>query len=189
MIMCLSSDKKHYVSPETRLYENRIISFVSEFNDKTCEQITHNLLCLDECMASDAPKDIDVILNSGGGSVTAGLGLINTMESLSSKVNIIVTGQAASMGAVFLACATGRRIAQKDSRIMIHQPLGGYSGQASDILIHANEIKRMKALLYKKLTDTTKGKCTIKRMEELCERDNFLTPEMALELGLIDEIR
>ena len=188
MVYCKSRDGKKFVAPETRLYENRIVSFVRGFDDASCEELQLSLLCLDVGKKGESRDDISIYLNSGGGVVTAGLGLIDVIHSLDSKVNVVCVGQACSMGAMLLACTSGERLAMKRSRIMIHQPLGGFSGQCSDIIIHAAEIERMKNLLIDMLTESTKGKTSRERMVDLCDRDCYLTPEQALEIGLIDGI-
>ena len=188
MIYCKSRDGKKFVSPKTRLFENRIVSFVKPFTDETCEDLQSMLLCLDVGGRDSKHEPISIYLNSGGGAVTAGLGLLDVIDSLDSKVDVVCVGQACSMGAMLLACTTGRRMAMKNSRIMIHQPLGGIQGQCSDIQLHAAEIQRLKTKLITMLADSTNGKVTVEEMEELCNRDNFLTPEKALEYGLIDEV-
>lgn len=188
MVHCKSRDGKKYVTPETRLFENRIVSFVKTFTDETCEDLQTKLLCLDVGVKGKDRENISIYLNSGGGAVTAGLGLINVIHSLDSKVDVVCVGQACSMGAMLLACTSGKRMAMKDSRVMIHQPLAGYEGQCSDIQLHAAEIQRLKVKLIGMLADSTKGKVSYDEMERLCDRDNFLTPEQALEYGLIDEI-
>ncbi|MGR5365732.1 ClpP family protease [Photobacterium damselae] len=188
MVYCKSRDGKKFVTPETRLFENRIVSFVKQFTDESCEELQMKLLCLDVGGKGKDQENISIYLNSGGGVVTAGLGLLNVIHSLDSKVDVVCVGQACSMGAVLLACTSGKRMAMKDSRIMIHQPLGGFNGQCSDIQLHAAEIQRLKEKLISMLADSTKGKVGFEEMEALCDRDNFLSASQALELGLIDEI-
>ena len=137
--------------------------------------------------SADPDKDIQIYINSPGGSVSAGLGIYDTMQLISCDVATICTGLAASMGAVLLtAGAAGKRSALPHSRVMIHQPLGGVQGQASDIKIHADHILRTKKHLNEILADNT-GK-PLEIIERDTDRDNFLTAEQAKEYGLIDEV-
>ena len=132
-------------------------------------------------------KDISLYINSPGGSVTAGMAIYDTMQFIKPNVNTVCTGQAASMGALLLtAGATGSRYALPHARIMIHQPLGGYQGQATDIDIHAKEILRIKQELNEILVKHTGQK--MDKVENDTERDNFMSAEEAKEYGLIDDV-
>jgi len=131
-------------------------------------------------------KDISIYINSPGGSVTAGLAIYDTMQFIKPDISTLCIGQAASMGAVLLAAgAKGKRFSLPHSRVMIHQPLGGYQGQASDIEIHAKEILKIREQLNQLLADHT-GQ-TIETIDKDTERDNFMSSDQAVEYGLIDE--
>lgn len=168
----------------SRLLKDRIVVLSSEVNDAVASSIIAQLLYLD---SQESSEDIKFYINSPGGSVTAGLGIMDTMNLVKADVSTICIGQCASMGALLLSAgAKGKRLALPNSRILIHQPLGGASGQASDIEIAANEILRMKKKLSLILSQNT-GQ-TIETIKIDTDRDNILEPEEALEYGLIDEI-
>ena len=168
----------------SRLMMDRIIFLGTQVDDYTANVIQAQLLYLD---SADPGKDISIYLNSPGGSVYAGLGIYDTMQFISSDVATICTGMAASMAAVLLtAGAKGKRSALKHSRVMIHQPLGGAQGQASDIKIHADHILRIRAKLNRMLSEQT-GK-DLETIERDTERDNFMSAEEACAYGLIDKV-
>ena len=168
----------------SRLLKERIIFLGDGIDDRISSLIIAQLLFLE---AEDPEKDIFMYINSPGGSVTAGLGIIDTMNYIKPDIATICMGQAASMGALILSCgARGKRSALSNSRIMIHQPLGGFSGQASDFEIHANEILKIKNKLNKILAKNT-GK-TIKTIEKDTNRDNFFEAKEALEYGIVDQV-
>lgn len=168
----------------SRLLKDRIIFLSGEVEDNMANTIVAQLLFLD---AQDKEKDIVMYINSPGGVITAGLAIYDTMKHISADVSTICVGQAASMGAVLLSAGTkGKRYSLPNSRIMIHQPLGGARGQATDIQIQAKEIERMKKLTSKILSEGT-GK-SIEDIYKDTERDNFMSAEEALKYGLIDKI-
>ena len=168
----------------SRLLNDRIIFLSDEVNDTTASLVVAQMLFLE---AQDPTKDISFYINSPGGSVTAGMAIYDTMQYIKCDVSTICIGMAASMGAFLLAAGTkGKRIALPHSEIMIHQPLGGAQGQASDIKIRAELILRTRDMLNKILSEKT-GQ-PIERIEKDTDRDNFMTAEQALEYGLIDRI-
>lgn len=168
----------------SRLMMDRIIFLGTQIDDYTANVIQAQLLFLD---TSDTGKDISIYINSPGGSVYAGLGIYDTMQYINSKVATICTGMAASMAAVLLvAGAQGRRSALKHSRVMIHQPMGGAQGQASDIEITAREIQKLKKELYMIIADHS-GK-SFEEIEKDSDRDYWMTAQEAKEYGMIDEI-
>ncbi len=168
----------------SRLMMDRIIFLGTQVDDYTANVIQAQLLYLD---SSDPGKDISIYLNSPGGSVYAGLGIYDTMQFIGSDVATICTGMAASMAAVLLvAGADGKRSALKHSRIMIHQPMGGAQGQASDIEITAREIQKLKRELYTIIADHSKN--TYERIEKDSDRDYWMTSQEALEYGMIDKV-
>lgn len=168
----------------SRLLKERIIFLSDEVNDVTASLVVAQLLFLD---AEDPGKDIYLYINSPGGSVTAGMGIFDTMQYIKSDVSTICVGMAASMGAFLLAAgAKGKRFALPNSTIMIHQPLGGMQGQASDMKIHADFILKTKDTLNKILSERT-GQ-TLEQIEKDTDRDNFLSSQEAKDYGLIDEI-
>lgn len=168
----------------SRLLNDRIIFLSDEVNDTTASLIVAQLLFLE---AQDPDKDIFFYINSPGGSVTAGMAIYDTMQFIKCDVATICIGMAASMGAFLLAAGTpGKRSALPHSEIMIHQPLGGAQGQASDIKIRAELILRTRDMLNRILSDRT-GK-PVEVIERDTDRDNFMTAEQALEYGLIDHI-
>ena len=170
----------------SRLMRERIVFLSGPVNDSMAEIAIAQFLFLE---AEDPTKDIHVYINSPGGEVTAGLGIIDIFNYIKPDICTYVTGQACSMGALFLAAGTqGKRFSLPNSTIMIHQVLGGASGQASDIEIQARETIYLKEKLNKMLTDYTYGKTDYDTMVKYTDRDNYLRPERALEIGLIDKI-
>ncbi|MGI6655407.1 MAG: ATP-dependent Clp endopeptidase proteolytic subunit ClpP [Desulfobulbus sp.] len=168
----------------SRLLKERIVFLGTQVTDDLASLIVAQLLFLE---AEDPDKDITLYINSPGGSVTAGMAIYDTMQYIRCDVATLCMGQAASMAALLLACgAAGKRFALPNARIMIHQPMGGYQGQATDIDIHAREILRMRQDLNTILARHT-GK-TIKKIQADTERDNFMCPEDAKAYGLIDRV-
>lgn len=168
----------------SRLLNDRIIFLSDEVNDATASLVVAQMLFLE---AQDPTKDISFYINSPGGSVTAGMAIYDTMQYIKCDVSTICIGMAASMGAFLLSAGTkGKRIALPHSEIMIHQPLGGAQGQASDIKIRAELILRTRDMLNKILSENT-GK-SIKQIEKDTDRDYFMTAKEALEYGIIDRI-
>ena len=168
----------------SRLLKDRIIFLSDEVNDTTAILVVAQLLFLE---AEDPDKDIHLYINSPGGSVTAGMAIYDTMQYIKPDVSTICIGMAASMGAFLLnAGAKGKRFALPNSEIMIHQPLGGAKGQATDIEIHAKWILKIKERLNKILSERT-GQ-PIEKIQEDTERDNFMSAQEAKEYGLIDEV-
>ena len=168
----------------SRLLKDRIIFLGEEVNDVTASLVVAQMLFLE---GEDPDKDINLYINSPGGSITAGMAIYDTMQYIKCDVSTICIGMAASMGAFLLASgAPGKRFALPNSEIMIHQPLGGMQGQATDIKIHADRIIKIKETLNKILSDRTG-----KPYEQICadtERDNFMTALQAKEYGLVDEV-
>lgn len=168
----------------SRLLKDRIIFIVGKIDDYVANLVVAQLLFLE---SEDPKKDIYMYINSPGGVITSGLSILDTMNYLKCDVSTVCFGQAASMGAVLLAGgAKGKRFALPNSRVMIHQPLGGVQGQASDIEIHAKEIKTLKEKLNNILATAT-GQ-TLKKIEKDTERDFFMDSKEAAKYGLIDEI-
>ncbi|MDE6079559.1 MAG: ATP-dependent Clp endopeptidase proteolytic subunit ClpP [Duncaniella sp.] len=168
----------------SRLMMDRIIFLSTDVNDYTATVVQGQLLYLDSV---DPGKDISIYLNSPGGSVIAGLGLYDTMQHVKSDVSTICIGMAASMAAVLLvAGAKGKRFALPHSRVMIHQPLGGVQGQASDIEITAREILKYKAELYKIIADHSG--MSLEKIESDADRDYWMTAQEAKDYGMIDNI-
>jgi ATP-dependent Clp protease, protease subunit len=168
----------------SRLLKDRIIFLGSGINDAVANAIVAQLLFLD---AQDPGKDIHLYINSPGGSITSGMAIFDTMQFIKSDVSTICVGMAASMGAFLLAAgAKGKRFALPNSEVMIHQPLGGAEGQASDIQIRANRIIKMRDKLNQILSDRT-GQ-PFERIEKDTDRDNFMSAEEALNYGLIDKV-
>ncbi|MBR5520775.1 MAG: ATP-dependent Clp endopeptidase proteolytic subunit ClpP [Oscillospiraceae bacterium] len=168
----------------SRLLNDRIIMLSDEVNDVTASLVVAQLLYLE---GQDPDKDISLYINSPGGSVTAGMAIYDTMQYIKCDVSTICIGMAASMGAFLLAAGTkGKRYALPNSEIMIHQPLGGMQGQASDIKIHADRIIRMKEKLNTILAERT-GQ-TLEKVTQDTDRDNFLTADEACAYGLIDKV-
>ena len=168
----------------SRLLKDRIIMLSGEINDAVSSSIVAQLLFLE---AEDPEKDIYLYINSPGGVITSGFSIYDTMNYIRPDISTICIGQAASMGAFLLSSGTkGKRYALPNARIMIHQPLGGAQGQATDIEIQAKEILRLKKTLNEILASNTKQ--TIKKIEKDTERDNFMSAKEALEYGLIDKV-
>lgn len=168
----------------SRLLEDRIIMLSGEIDDATANTVVAELIYLE---GKDPDKDISIYINSPGGSVTAGLAIYDTMNYVKCDVSTICIGMAASMGAFLLSSGTkGKRFALPNSEIMIHQPLGGAQGQASDIKIQADHILKIKEKLNGILSKNT-GK-PVEQVEKDTDRDNYLSAEQALEYGLIDKI-
>ncbi|WP_444464412.1 ATP-dependent Clp protease proteolytic subunit [Rhodobacter capsulatus] len=168
----------------SRLLKERIIFLAGPFHDGMSSLICAQLLFLE---AENPSKEISMYINSPGGVVTSGLAIYDTMQYIRPKVSTLVIGQAASMGSV-IACAgeKGMRFSLPNSRIMVHQPSGGYQGQATDIMIHARETEKIRQRLYEIYVRHT-GR-TIEEVAEALERDRFMSPEEALEWGHLDEI-
>ncbi|MBQ3588151.1 MAG: ATP-dependent Clp endopeptidase proteolytic subunit ClpP [Oscillospiraceae bacterium] len=168
----------------SRLLNDRIIMLSDEVNDATASLVVAQLLYLE---GQDPDKDISLYINSPGGSVTAGMAIYDTMQYIKCDVSTICIGMAASMGAFLLAAgAKGKRYALPNSEIMIHQPLGGMQGQASDIKIHADRIVKMKDKLNAILAERT-GQ-PVEKVTQDTDRDNFLSAYEAAEYGLIDKV-
>ncbi len=168
----------------SRLLSERIVMLTGEVNDASASLVVAQLLYLE---SQDPTKDISLYINSPGGSVTAGMSIYDTMQYIKCDVSTICMGMAASMGAFLLSSgAKGKRYALPNSDIMIHQPLGGFQGQASDIMIHANYIDRIKARLNKILADNTNQPLEI--IERDTDRDNFMSAQEACDYGLIDKV-
>ncbi len=168
----------------SRLLRERIIFLGEEIDDEVANSVVAQLLLLD---SENPEKDIMLYINSPGGSITAGLAIYDTMQLVKAPVSTICMGDAASMGAFLLSSGTkGKRLALPSSRIMIHQPLGGAQGQATDIEIEAKEIIRMKNLLIEIMAQNTGQDIT--KIKEDTERDKYLSAQEALEYGLIDKV-
>jgi len=168
----------------SRLLEDRIVFLADEVNDTTASLVVAQLLFLE---SQDPDKDISFYINSPGGSVSAGLSIYDTMNYIKCDVSTICIGMAASMGAFLLSSGTkGKRLALPNSDILIHQPLGGMQGQASDIKIHADHMLRTKAKLNEILAHNTGKPLDI--IERDTDRDHFMTAQQAVEYGLIDRV-
>ena len=168
----------------SRLLNDRIIILADEVNDTTASLVVAQMLFLE---AQDPDKDISFYINSPGGSVTAGMAIYDTMNFIKCDVSTICMGMAASMGAFLLSSgAKGKRFALPHSEVMIHQPLGGARGQASDIQIQAEQILKTKAMLNQILAENT-GK-PIDVIEKDTDRDNYMTAQEAMEYGLVDKV-
>ncbi len=168
----------------SRLLRERIIFLVGPVTDETANLVVAQLLFLE---ADNPDKDIFFYINSPGGSVTAGMAIYDTMQFVKPDVSTLCIGQAASMGAFLLAAGEkGKRIALPNSRMMIHQPLGGFHGQATDIEIHAREILKLRAKLNEILARNT-GQ-SIEKIERDTDRDNFMSAEEAVLYGLVDKV-
>ena len=168
----------------SRLLNDRIIFLSDEVNDVTASLVVAQLLYLE---AQDPDKDIYLYINSPGGSITAGMAIYDTMNYIKCDVSTICIGMAASMGAFLLSSgAKGKRFALPNAEVMIHQPLGGMQGQATDIKIHADRIINIKAKLNRILSEQT-GQ-TLKTIEKDTERDNFMSAEQACAYGLVDKV-
>ena len=168
----------------SRLLKERVIFLVGPVNDYTANLVVAQLLFLE---SENPDKDIHFYINSPGGSVSAGMAIFDTMNFIKPDVSTLCTGMAASMGAFLLAAgAKGKRFSLPNSRVMIHQPLGGTQGQATDIEIHAREILRLRALLNSILAEQS-GQ-TLERIERDTERDYFMTAQEAADYGLVDKV-
>ncbi len=168
----------------SRLLNDRIIFLSDEVNDVTASLVVAQLLYLE---AQDPDKDIYLYINSPGGSISAGMAIYDTMNYIKCDVSTICVGMAASMGAFLLSSgAKGKRFALPNAEVMIHQPLGGMQGQASDIKIHADHIIRIRAKLNKMLSEQT-GQ-SLETIERDTERDNFMTADEAAAYGLVDKV-
>ena len=168
----------------SRLLKERVIFIVGPIEDQMANLIVAQLLFLE---SENPDKDIHLYINSPGGSVTAGMAIYDTLKFIKPDVSTICVGQAASMGAFLLSAGTkGKRFCLPHSRVMIHQPLGGFQGQASDIAIHAQEILKIKGQLNELLAAHT-GQ-PIETIERDTDRDNFMSAEQAREYGLIDQV-
>ena len=168
----------------SRLMMDRVIFLGTDVNDYTANVIQAQLLYLD---AADPGKDVTIYINSPGGSVYAGLGIYDTMQYISSDVTTVCTGMAASMAAVLLVAGQkGKRFALNHSRVMIHQPMGGAQGQASDIELTAREIQKLKKELYQIIADHS-GQ-PFEKVEQDSDRDYWMTAQEALAYGMIDEV-
>jgi ATP-dependent Clp protease protease subunit len=168
----------------SRLLNDRIIFLSDEVNDVTASLVVAQLLYLE---AQDPDKDIYLYINSPGGSISSGMAIYDTMNYIKCDVSTICVGMAASMGAFLLSSgAKGKRFALPNAEVMIHQPLGGMQGQASDIKIHADHILRIRAKLNKLLAEQTEK--PLETIERDTERDNFMTADEACEYGLVDKV-
>ncbi|NBN45202.1 ATP-dependent Clp endopeptidase proteolytic subunit ClpP [Proteus sp. G2626] len=168
----------------SRLLKERIIFLTGQVEDHMANLIVAQMLFLE---AENPEKDINLYINSPGGVITAGMSIYDTMQYIKADVSTICMGQACSMGAFLLSAgAKGKRICLPNSRVMIHQPLGGYQGQATDIQIHAQEILKVKSRMNELMAQHT-GK-SIEEIERDTERDRFLSANEALEYGLVDKV-
>lgn len=168
----------------SRLLKDRIIFIGDEINDQTASVVVAQLLFLE---ADDPDRDISVYINSPGGSITAGMAIYDTMQYIKPDVSTICVGMAASMGAFLLTAGTkGKRLALPNAEVMIHQPLGGTRGQATDIKIHAERILKMRDKLNRIMSETTGQPLEV--LERDTDRDNFMSAEEAVKYGLIDKV-
>lgn len=168
----------------SRLLKERVIFLVGQVEDQMANLIVAQMLFLE---SENPDKDIHLYINSPGGSVTAGMAIYDTMRFIKPDVSTMCIGQAASMGSFLLSAgAKGKRFALPNSRVMIHQPLGGFQGQASDIQIHAQEIMKIKHTLNQALADHT-GQ-DIETIERDTDRDNFMSAQQACDYGLVDQV-
>lgn len=168
----------------SRLLKERVIFMVGQVEDHMANLIVAQMLFLE---SENPDKDISLYINSPGGSVTAGMAIYDTMQFVKPNVSTLCIGQACSMGAFLLAGgAEGKRFALPNSRVMIHQPLGGFQGQASDIEIHAQEILKMRETLNRILSKHTGRK--LKELEKDTDRDNFMSAEEAAKYGIVDKV-
>lgn len=184
MVVDQTSNGERSYDIYSRLLEDRIIFLSGEITDETANIVVAQLIYLE---GKDPEKDISLYINSPGGSVSAGLAIYDTIQFIKCDVTTICVGLAASMGAFLLTSGTkGKRFALPNSEIMIHQPLGGAQGQASDIVIQANHIKKIKSKINKILSERT-GQ-PLEKVERDTDRDNYMSADEALEYGLIDRI-
>ncbi|XAJ79083.1 ATP-dependent Clp protease proteolytic subunit [Buchnera aphidicola (Tuberolachnus salignus)] len=179
-----TSSYGHTYDIYSRLLKDRIIFLTGVINDTLSNSIIAQLLFLE---SKNPTKDIFLYINSPGGIITSGLSIYDTMQFIQPNINTICLGQACSMASVLLCSGTpGKRFCLPNSRIMLHQPSGGFRGQASDIIIHAHEIQKMKKKINELIAYHTKN--DIKKIELDTERDYFLSPEKSLKYGIIDKI-
>ena len=184
MVVEQSSKGERAYDIYSRLLKERIIFLVGPINDNVASLVTAQLLFLE---SEDPKKEINLYINSPGGLVTAGLGIYDTMQYIKPDVSTLCIGQAASMGSFLLAAGKkGKRFSLPNSRIMVHQPSAGFQGQATDIEIHAKEVLALKKRLNEIYSKHT-GK-SVDDVKKALERDNFMTPELSKEFGLIDEV-
>jgi len=184
MVVEQSSKGERAYDIYSRLLKERIIFLVGPINDNVASLVTAQLLFLE---SEDPKKEINLYINSPGGLVTAGLGIYDTMQYIKPDVSTLCIGQAASMGSFLLAAGKkGKRFSLPNSRIMVHQPSAGFQGQATDIEIHANEVLALKKRLNEIYSKHT-GK-SFDDIKKALERDNFMTPEVAKDFGLIDAV-
>ena len=184
MVVEQSSKGERAYDIYSRLLKERIVFVVGPINDSVASVVTAQLLFLE---SENSKKDIYLYINSPGGLVTAGLGIYDTMQYIKPDVSTLCIGQAASMGSFLLAAGQkGKRFSLPNSRIMVHQPSAGFQGQATDIEIHANEVLSLKKRLNE-IYSTNTGK-TVDEIKKALERDNFMTPKNAKDLGLIDQV-
>ena len=184
MVVEQSSKGERAYDIYSRLLKERIIFLTGQINDNVASLVTAQLLFLE---AEDPKKEIYLYINSPGGLVTAGLGIYDTMQYVKPDISTLCIGQAASMGSFLLAAGTkGKRFSLPNSRIMVHQPSAGFQGQATDIEIHANEVLSLKKRLNEIYSKHT-GK-TVDEIKSALERDNFMTADVALSFGLIDQV-
>jgi ATP-dependent Clp protease protease subunit len=186
MVLTREGNTERAMDLASRMLQDRIVFLNGEVNDASSYLIVSQLLFLN----SESPNEpILLYINSPGGSVTAGLAIKATMDYINAPVHTIGMGMQASMGAFLLASGEkGERAVLPDSTIMIHQVLGGYNGQTSDAKRHYEYQQSLNDKLIKYLSEYTDGKYSFEEMEKECDRDNFLTPEEAIEMGLIDKI-
>ncbi|MGR6438619.1 ATP-dependent Clp endopeptidase proteolytic subunit ClpP [Proteus mirabilis] len=184
MVIEQTSRGEHSYDIYSRLLKERIIFLTGQVEDYMANLIVAQMLFLE---AENPEKDINLYINSPGGVITAGMSIYDTMQYIKADVSTICMGQACSMGAFLLSAgAKGKRICLPNSRVMIHQPLGGYQGQATDIQIHAQEILKVKSRMNELMAQHT-GK-SIEEIERDTERDRFLSANEALEYGLVDKV-
>jgi ATP-dependent Clp protease protease subunit len=185
----ITEEKKgHLISTDimSKLVDERVVFITGEVNEEMATVVIAQLLYLDSI---DSEKEINVYINSPGGEVDSGLAIYDTMQYIKSPVRTIAVGLAASMGAMILSGgADGKRMALPHANIMIHQPLGGAKGQQTDIEIVSNQIKKCRETLEQLLIEKSNGKLTKENINKNTERDNYLTPQEAIDLGIIDEI-
>ena len=168
----------------SRLLKERVIFLSGPIDDNISNLVVAQLLFLE---SENPEKDISIYINSPGGSISAGLAIYDTMQFISSSVSTLCIGQAASMGALLLAGGDkGKRFVLPNSRVMIHQPLGGFQGQASDFEIHAKEILHMKKIVNEILAKHTGH--SVKKIEKDTDRDNFLDADAAIKYGIVDKV-
>tara|TARA_B110000196_G_C20886677_1_gene539308 strand:+ start:52 stop:663 length:612 start_codon:yes stop_codon:yes gene_type:complete len=184
MVVEQSSKGERAYDIYSRLLKERIIFLVGPINDSVASLVTAQLLFLE---SEDPKKDINLYINSPGGLVTAGLGIYDTMQYVKPDISTLCIGQAASMGSFLLAAGKkGKRFSLPNSRIMVHQPSAGFQGQATDIEIHANEVLTLKKRLNEIYSKHT-GK-SVEDVKKALERDNFMSPAVAKDFGLVDDV-